>query len=89
VADYDVVLSSAARRQSAQLGTEQQLQFKSAMANLLDDPAQDNFFVFPIDDMAPYQAGDFGLIWGELTVIFRFLNPLVVEIFDVWTREAD
>jgi hypothetical protein len=70
------------------LGPQQQLQFKSAIDTLLDDPTEANSFVFPIDDMAPYQPGDFGLIWGELTVIFRFLNPLVVQVFDVWPRET-
>lgn len=40
-----------------------------------------------LDEFAEYGPGRFGLIWGEVTVLFQFANDLVVEVFEVWGRD--
>jgi hypothetical protein len=87
VASYDVFLSESARDEFRGLTLAQQALLAGAVAVLMDDPTPENPFVMPLDEFPEYGPRRFGLIWGEITVLFQFANDLVVEVFEVWARD--
>lgn len=87
MASYDVFLSESARDEFRRLPVAQQALLAGAVELLMDDPTPGNPFVMSLDEFAEYGPGRFGLIWGEVTVLFQFANDLVVEVFEVWGRD--
>lgn len=82
---YDVLVSPRVRQRVDRLSLRQQVLFQQGVAQLLDDPTTQNMFVVEMDGIPPFGPGDYGLVWGELSLVFHFVTPLVVEILGLLT----
>ncbi len=84
VSGHDVALAPGLRdRIDRELSFSQLLDWYEALESLLDSPTSDNPFVTDASTVQGYQLHDYVMVWRSLTITFRFLNALVVEVTEV------
>lgn len=72
----------------ARLPLQQIPSWYEALEALLKDPTPDNPTVFDASNIPPYQRYEHVMVWGQLVIVYRFLNYLVIEILSVDVRRA-
>ncbi len=81
---HDVVLAPGLRDKIArELSFAQLLDWQDALESLLNDPTPRNPFLVDASSVQGYQQNDFVMVWRSLTITFRFLNALVVQVTEV------
>ena len=78
---HDVLVAPSVRDSVARDLTDSQLlDFNEAIDLLLRDPTEGNPYVTDAAAAQGYQLNDYVMVWGDLTITYRFLNLLVIEI---------
>lgn len=83
---YDLYLSARATADLAVLDVRELGDFERAKDLLLVDPTDANPLVARVDD--PRFPGSFMLVWGNVLVIYSFVNEFVIEILAVGRRQS-
>lgn len=80
---YNLSYSQNASDDLRRLSAQYQVRAQRMIESLLRDPTAANPSVFEISGGEGYSAGDHVMLWRDIAITFRFLNPLVIEILAV------
>ena len=80
---YDLSYSQNASDDLRRLSAQYQVRAQRMIESLLRDPTTANPSVLEISGGEGYAAGDHVMLWRDIAMTFRFLNPLVIELLAV------
>ena len=80
---YDLSYSQNASDDLRRLSPQHRAGAQHMIESLLRDPTAANPSVFEIIGGEGYAAGDHVMLWRDIAITFRFLNPLVIELLAV------
>jgi len=80
---YDLSYSQNASDDLRSLSPQHRAGAQHMIESLLRDPTAANPAVFEITGGEGYSAGDYVMLWRDIAITFRFLNPLVIELLAV------
>jgi hypothetical protein len=88
VSGYDATRSKAVDSFLATLSPEEYAEWELVYESFLQNPLPDGTNTVPLDHF-PYPPDTYGHSSGSFSIVFRFLNRYVLEIFSVyWSPDS-